>query len=190
MKRQGSSLISSAKAPKKAKTKANEKTIEELRPKVQNLLRKAIGDDSVSASVEKHVFLACKSFQKYRERCRILVSNLRTNASLKSKLQSGDLDPELFAGMTEGELATKELQKIRKEHADSNKKAAVAPVSGAMIPTSEYACPSCERFECEYMLVASRRYFAKCETWGRKDGEQDTFRVRCLSCAHEWTRIV
>lgn len=169
----------------------------ELRPKIRAVLIKSFGNDTDKDSARKVVeqieatafSVYGSNVKSYQNKLRSILGNLRNNPELRRRLLSGAQQPAEIVEMDEKDLADEKLKQVREANEKASKDEGVwgAPKK---ISSSQHQCPSCEGFQCQYMLVASRRYFAKCETWGRKDAEQDTLRLECTNCGHEWTRVV
>jgi transcription elongation factor S-II len=127
--------------------------------------------------VEQALFSHHKSENKgYKERFRVLGMNLKhkKGGHLRQGLMSGELRPEKFVVMTEGELLSGEQRQRDKALQEENMKKAQVPTPDKVFATS-IECTRCHKKTVSYTQAQTRS----------ADEPMTTF-ATCSSCGHRW----
>ncbi|KAJ8003488.1 hypothetical protein DPEC_G00148830 [Dallia pectoralis] len=139
--------------------------------------------------IEGHIYALQPLKQvKYKACIRSKVSNLRNpkNAHLRRGLLSGGLAPEVFAGMSVGEMANEELQRLREEYSLQGVSERQLPQGVEGTPTRKLRCVRCESSDCRVTQVSRGTLFLP--AWVRQataDQDAMTF-VTCSRCGEQW----
>lgn len=144
---------------------------------------------ALATDVENHIHDLHKSNpSRYKTCVRSKIANLKNPKSrhLREGLLNGSLSPQTFAAMTAEEMASPDLQRLRREYSSRGVSERQLPQSVEGTPTEKVRCRRCGRAECTVRQVNRGTLFLP--AWVRQSGPDDdamTF-VTCASCGQQW----
>ncbi|XP_043945841.1 transcription elongation factor A protein 2 [Protopterus annectens] len=133
--------------------------------------------DDLAARIEEHIFQEFGvTDMKYKNKVRSRISNLKDpkNPELRKNVLCGNILPERIAAMTSEEMASKELQEMRKALTkEAIREHQMAKTGGTQ--TDLFTCGKCKMKNCTYTQVQTRS----------ADEPMTTF-VVCNECGNRW----
>lgn len=130
-----------------------------------------------AVAVEQAVMEAFKGENaEYKKKIRSLFSNLKnkTNKELGRRVLTGDISPERFATMTDGDLKSDDQRKKDMELEKENMKKAQVPMAEKSISES-LECGRCKKKKVSYTQAQTRA----------ADEPMTTF-CECMNCGNRW----
>ncbi|KAL1021914.1 hypothetical protein UPYG_G00019840 [Umbra pygmaea] len=139
--------------------------------------------------IEEHIHaLHSENQVKYKACIRSKVSNLRNpkTSHLRQGLLDSSLEPEVFVRMSVEEMASEELQRLRKQYSLWGVSERQLPQRVEGTPTHKLRCRRCEALDCRVTQVSRGTLFLP--AWVRQataDQDAMTF-VTCSRCGEQW----
>jgi transcription elongation factor S-II len=157
--------------------KASTIQVDSVRSKSVDLFLSALsnGDREMAEDIEDAVFDEFRSTNAdYRTKVRSKYLNLKQNAALRSQLEAGIINAELFVRMTLAEMASAEQRE-----ADAAAVAKALRETQAAVDTEaetdQFKCGRCGKRRCKYYQLQTRS----------ADEPMTTF-VTCVNCGNRW----
>lgn len=181
--------VEKEKTPEKSLSNSYiEPTADPVRNKSRELIQKSFEVDKdkyhpriaslMAARVEEAIFKFHGSVTdtKYKNKIRSRYSNLKDvkNPDLRDSVMGGVISPEKLASMKPEEMASKELQELRKIYTkEAINDHQMAQNQGTK--TDMFTCGKCKKKECTYTQLQTRS----------ADEPMTTF-VYCMACGNRW----
>uniref|UniRef100_A0A8C6UET1 Transcription elongation factor A N-terminal and central domain containing n=1 Tax=Neogobius melanostomus TaxID=47308 RepID=A0A8C6UET1_9GOBI len=143
-----------------------------VRLKCVQLLTSAI---AFTHDIENHIHNLYKSnLSRYKTCVRSKIANLKNPKSrhLREGLFNGSLPPQLFAQMSSEDMASPDLQRLRREYSSQSVSERQLPQGVEGTPTRKIRCKRCDGTECRVTQVS-------------RDDDSMTF-VTCGTCGQQW----